>query len=477
MKKIYQSHLEELFWQWAGETIESSTPLPQSGSNRSYFRISGSTKSVIAAINYDQKENRAFIEFSRHFKSLGLPVPEIFSVSDSYDHYLQEDFGNTTLYDWLSTSRTEKKIPGDVVDFYKKSIEYLIRFQVEGAKGLDFSLCYPRHSFDKQSMLWDLHYFKYYFLKLAHIPFDEQKLEDDFNTFAEYLQQADNNYFMYRDFQSRNIMVTDNGPAFIDYQGGRRGPLQYDLASLLYDAKADLPDELRQQLLEHYIATLQKSISVDEAGFKSYFQGFVLIRIMQAMGAYGFRGFFEKKEHFLKSIPFAIENMKSHLTNLNLPVELPALTDALWHVIQSERLQQVSETPQLNISINSFSYRRGIPADMSGHGGGFVFDCRCIHNPGRYEEYKNKTGLNPEVIAFFEKEDEMEQYLESVFALAQQAVSKYIKRGFKHLMFSFGCTGGQHRSVYCAEKLAFHLRKQFSVNIELKHMEMASWSL
>lgn len=475
MKKIDQSNLEELFRQWAGEEIESFTPLPPSGSDRSYFRISGSTKSAIAAINYDQKENRAFIEFSRHFRSSGLPVPEIFRVGDSYDHYLQEDFGNTTLYDWLSTSRTENKISDDIVDFYKQSIEYLIRFQVDAGKKIDFSLCYPRHSFDKQSMLWDLHYFKYYFLKLAQIPFDEQLLEDDFNTFAEYLEQADSDYFMYRDFQSRNIMITDNGPAFIDYQGGRKGPLQYDLASLLYDAKADLPDELRQKLLEHYISTLKKNISVDEAIFKNFFQGFILIRIMQAMGAYGFRGFYEKKEHFLKSIPYAIKNLKFILANLTLPVELPALKEALWQITQSGKLQELSDTPKLNISINSFSYRRGIPVDMSGHGGGFVFDCRCIHNPGRYEEYKRKTGLNPEIIAFFEKEDEMDQYLASVYALAEQAVKKYLKRDFKHLMFSFGCTGGQHRSVYCAEKLALHLRKQFPVNVELKHMERATW--
>jgi aminoglycoside/choline kinase family phosphotransferase len=477
LKNSYPPHLEELFLGWAGEETESFTPLPPSGSDRRYFRISGSTKSAIGTINHDKKENRAFIEFSRHFKTLGLPVPGIFSVNNTSDIYIQEDFGNTTLYDWLSTSRSEKEIPSAVVDFYKQSIEYLIRFQLEGAKDLDFSLCYPRHSFDKQSMLWDLHYFKYYFLKLAGIPFDEQLLEDDFNAFADYLQQADSDYFMYRDFQSRNIMVTDNGPAFIDYQGGRKGPLQYDLASLLYDAKADLPDELRRELLDFYISTLKKKIEVDEASFRNFFRGFVLIRIMQAMGAYGFRGFYEKKEHFLKSIPYAIENLRFILTNLTLPVKLPALQKALWKVTKSEKLQQLSETPKLTISINSFSYRRGVPIDVSGHGGGFVFDCRCIHNPGRYEEYKNKTGLSPEVIAFFEKEDEMDQYLASVYTLAGQAVQKYLKRGFKHLMFSFGCTGGQHRSVYCAEKLALNLRKQFPVNVELKHMERSSWPL
>lgn len=475
MKNSYPPHLEELFSHWAGEETISFTPLPPSGSDRRYFRISGTSRNAVGTINPNPKENRAFIEFSRHFKKAGLPVPEVYAVSEALDCYLQEDFGNTTLFDWLSTARNGNEFPEDVIRFYKQSIDHLVKLQTEGVQGLDFSLCYPRHSFDKQSMLWDLHYFKYYFLKLAGIPFDEQLLEDDFNAFADYLQQAESNYFLFRDFQSRNIMVTDNGPGFIDFQGGRKGPLQYDLASLLFDAKADLPHELRQELLDYYIKTLKKYITVDEPQFLEFFQGFVIIRIMQAMGAYGFRGFYEKKEHFLKSIPYAIENLRFMLTNLSLPVRFPALEEALWQVVNAEKLQKLSETVKLTISINSFSYRRGIPVDDSGHGGGFVFDCRCIHNPGRYEEYKSKTGLSPEVIAFFEKEEEMNQFLTNIYQLADQSVQKYLKRGFKHLMFSFGCTGGQHRSVYCAENLARKLREQYPVNIELQHMERASW--
>ncbi|WP_462317655.1 RapZ C-terminal domain-containing protein [Marinilabilia sp.] len=475
MKNSYPPQLKQLFKSWAGEPVESFTALPPSGSNRHYFRITGPSKNVLGAINNDVKENRAFLAFSDHFKELGLPVPEIFSVNASEDCYLLEDFGNTTLYDWLSTTRTGKSIPDNIIDFYKQSLEKLILFQVDGAKDLDFGYCYPRHSFDKQSMLWDLHYFKYYFLKLAQIPFDEQLLEDDFNAFADYLQQAESNYFLYRDFQSRNIMVTENGPAFIDYQGGRRGALQYDLASLLYDAKADLPHEVREELLDYYISKLKEKTDIDEDAFRNFFTGYVLIRIMQAMGAYGFRGFYEKKEHFLKSIPYAIQNLKYILNNFSLPVELPALMDALEKVTLSEKLHQISISTQLTISINSFSYRRGIPVDSSGHGGGYVFDCRCIHNPGRYEEYKSKTGLSPEVIAFFEKEDEMSTYLKSVFTLADQSVTKYLERGFKNLMFNFGCTGGQHRSVDCAENLALYLRKKYPVKVELKHMEMPAW--
>ncbi len=471
MKNTDQSQLEQLFTRWADEPVESFSLLPPSGSDRLYYRIAGPSKHVLGAYNHDKKENRAFIEFSHHFKALGLPVPEIYIVSDSGECYLLEDFGNTTLYDWLSTSRSGKEIPKNILLTYKSSLDKLVRFQVDGAKELDFSLCYPRHSFDKQSMLWDLHYFKYYFLKLGHIPFDEQLLEDDFNNFADYLQQADCNYFLYRDFQSRNIMVTHNGPAFIDYQGGRLGALQYDLASLLYDAKADLPDEIREELLEHYISALKQKIDVNETEFRNFFHGYVFIRMMQAMGAYGFRGFYEKKEHFLKSIPFAIQNLKHLLEHAILPVKLPTLMSALEKITKSEKLQNISTPSALTVSVNSFSYKRGIPLDYSGNGGGFVFDCRCLHNPGRYEEYMEKTGRDPEVIAFFEKEEEMSAYLESVFALTDQSVNKYLERNFKHLMFSFGCTGGQHRSVYCAEILAKYLRK-YQLNIVLKHQEM-----
>ncbi|MFO8001681.1 MAG: RNase adapter RapZ [Marinilabilia sp.] len=472
MKDTYETELKKEFLDWANEPAESFTPLPLSGSDRRYYRIAGPTQHALGATNPDKKENRAFIEFSRYFKSHGLPVPEIYRVSPTGTSYLLEDFGNTTLYDWLSTSRSGKEIPANIIDFYKRSLEWLVRFQVKGAEGLDFSLCYPRHSFDKQSMLWDLHYFKYYFLKLAHIPFDEQLLEDDFNAFADYLQETDCNYFLYRDFQSRNIMVTDNGPAFIDYQGGRRGALQYDLASLLYDAKADLPHDIREELLEHYMSSLNERVDINEADFRNYFHGYVFIRIMQAMGAYGFRGFYEKKEHFLKSIPFAIENLKYLLENARLPIKLPALMKALEQVTRSTELQKISQPVTLTVSINSFSYKRGVPIDYSGHGGGFVFDCRCIHNPGKYEEYKDKTGHDPEVIAFFEKEDEMDTFLQNVYALADQSVSKYLERGFKHLMFNFGCTGGQHRSVYCAEKLAMYLKKKYAININLKHQEI-----
>ena len=333
--------------------------------------------------------------------------------------------------------------------------------------------CYPRPQFDKQSMMWDLNYFKYYFLKLARIHFDEQALEEDFQTFTDYLLQTDIDYFLYRDFQSRNIMLKDGKPYFIDYQGGRRGALHYDLASLLFDAKADMPDSVRKSLLGFYIITVSKYIKVEPEQFKRYFYGYVLIRIMQAMGSYGFRGFYEKKEHFLQSIPYALNNLASILSTVRFPIKIPALLDALENVIRSKRLQQIStEQKLLTVTINSFSYKRGIPIDVSGHGGGFVFDCRAIHNPGRYEQYRDLTGKDKKVIEFLDKEAEIRLFMKNVISIVDQSVEKYIKRKFTNLMVSFGCTGGQHRSVYCAEELARHLKNKYRIKLVLRHLEL-----
>jgi hypothetical protein len=321
--------------------------------------------------------------------------------------------------------------------------------------------------------MWDLNYFKYYFLKLAKIPFDEQHLEDDFQRFSDYLLSADNPYFMYRDFQSRNVMLKDNKVYFIDYQGGRRGALQYDLASLLYDGKADIPQPVREELFEFYLDELEKIIAVDRYEFMRFYKGFVLIRIMQAMGAYGFRGFYEKKEHFLKSIPFALDNLDNLLKKLDLPVELPELIKVLEQVAHSPFLRSIGQREHsLTILVTSFSFKKGIPADPSGNGGGFVFDCRAIHNPGRYTEYKSLTGKDLEVKQFLEDKSEMPGFLKAASTLVEQSVKAYIEKGFTHLCVSFGCTGGRHRSVYAAEKMAEHLKNNFPVNIELVHREI-----
>ncbi|WP_321280906.1 phosphotransferase [Marinifilum fragile] len=473
MKQEIENALIRLFENWAQDKVVETELLPQSGSYREYIRIIGKKRIVLGAYNADLKENHAFISFSKHFLSKNLPVPEIYHQDDENGLYLLQDLGKTTLFDYILNLRVGEGFATDLVLIYKKIISQLVRFQVEGGEGLDFTACYPRDSFDKQSMIWDLHYFKYYFLKLAKIPFDEQLLENDFQKFSDYLLDAPRDYFLYRDFQSRNIMLVNGEPWFIDYQGGRKGALQYDLASLLYDAKADLPQEVRDELFDHYLQEIKKVQEVDLKAFKSFFQGYVLIRIMQAMGAYGFRGFYERKEHFLKSIPYALKNLETILGRLDMPVELPELTKALNEVVSSEFLQHVGkeEEVKLNVEINSFSYRRGIPLDKSTNGGGFVFDCRAIHNPGRYKEYVEMTGKDQPVIDFFKEKSEMDEFLTSVYAIVDMSVGKYIKRKFTNLQVSFGCTGGRHRSVFSAESLAKHLSEKFDVNISLRHIE------
>ncbi len=461
-----------MFEQWAGESSRSFVALPPSGSYREYYRISGSTKSAIGVFNTDTKENDAFLTFSDNFKDASLNVPEIYAVDTDNFIYLQQDLGDITLYAFLQGVRKGDDFPDELKQFYKKTLKALISFQVNGKDLVNFDKCYPRAAFDRQSMLWDLHYFKYYFLKLARVPFDEQLLEDDYNQLIDYLLQAPHDYFLYRDFQSRNVMVIDDEPWFIDYQGGRRGALQYDVASLLYDAKADIPPHVREELLEYYMDELQNEIDINRDEFRNYFYGYVYIRIMQAMGAYGFRGFYERKEHFLKSIPFAIQNLEYLFGKVKLPIQLPSLMQALKDVTLSEELKKIGEEAGvLTVSVNSFSYKRGVPVDASGNGGGYVFDCRAIHNPGKYPQYMDKTGKDAEVISFFKDEPEMDEFLEHAIAMVGNSVDKYSKRGFKNLMVNFGCTGGQHRSVYCAEQMAHYLKKNHKVIVVLRHLE------
>jgi aminoglycoside/choline kinase family phosphotransferase len=472
LKNEVKNEIIELFEHHFQEKVESFSMLPPSGSYREYCRLANSNRSVIGAFNADVKENTAFLSFTNHFRKKGLPVPEVFAVSSDLKKYLLQDLGNVTLFDFLSETRESEGFSETIVDEYRKVLRVLPRIQIGAGKDMDYSVCYPREAFDKQSMMWDLNYFKYYFLKLAKIPFDEQALEDDFQAFSDYLLSAPSDFFLYRDFQSRNVMLKDGGVYFIDYQGGRRGALQYDLASLLYDGKADIPQEIRAQLFKFYIKELKSFIPVNESEFTSYFNGFVLIRIMQAMGAYGFRGFYEKKEHFLKSIPFAINNLQNLLPELNLPVELPELLNVLQLLTKSETLKEIGQVKSnLTVRVTSFSYKKGIPADPSGNGGGFVFDCRALNNPGRYTEFKSLTGRDLKVQQFIEQNSEMKLFLKPVMGLVEQSVKNYLERGFSHLSVNFGCTGGQHRSVYAAEKLAAWLRNNYPVNVVLVHRE------
>ena len=453
------------------EPVERVAPLKGDASDRKLFRLSGASRTAVGVVNPDVRENRAFLEFSRHFRTCGLPVPEIYAVDLDRGMYLEQDLGDTTLFQFLTVNRDKDELSNETLDLYGKVVDWLPRFQIEAGRTLNYDVCYPRFGFDKQSMMWDLNYFKYYFLRLAKIPFSEQTLEEDFERLTEFLLQAERRFFLYRDFQSRNIMIRDGGPFFIDYQGGRRGALQYDVASLLFDAKADLPFEVRDELLERYLEAAARLEPIDRKAFLTSYPGFVYIRIMQAMGAYGLRGFYERKQHFLASIPYAIRNLEYLLRTADLPIELPELTQ-VWHrLVASSSLRQFGTASlKLTVRIQSFSYTDGVPTDEKGHGGGYVFDCRVLPNPGRFEQYATLTGRDDTVIAFLENEPAVQDFVGHVFALIDQTVENYQRRNFTDLLVAFGCTGGQHRSVYCAERLATHLREQFQVNVEVRHL-------
>lgn len=467
--------LSGLFEGWCGEKVKSIDKLPVSGSQRDYYRITGTASRAIGTINTDREENEAFVSFSKHFHSMGLAVPEIYIANLDKHAYLQEDLGEVALFDFRQSMRKTGDFPDELTKVYKTVLTELQKFQIPGSEGLDYSVCYPRSAFDRQSMQWDLSYFKYYFLKLANIPFNEQDLEDNFSVLIDYLLAQDTGYFLYRDFQSRNIMLRDGKPFFIDYQGGRKGALQYDVASLLYDSKADIPPGVREELLEHYITGLKDYPGVNRDAFLESYYAYVLIRIMQAMGAYGFRGFYEKKIHFLQSIPYALKDLKWILENIKLSIEIPTLLKVFEQVLTAPRLKHFQDkegrASTLTVSINSFSYKHGIPDDPSGHGGGYVFDCRVITNPGRLQQYKLLNGKDKPVRDFLDHQTDVHEFLSSVFALTDMSVDKYEKRNHTHLTISFGCTGGQHRSVYCAEKLAEHLRESQNVKISLWHRE------
>ena len=442
-------------------------------SGRIIVRLSGAGLTAIGILYSVREENAAFLDFSRHFRRHGLPVPEIYAEDLAAGAYIMEDLGDTTLFQFLSTHRSGSFIAPEAVAAYRKVVAILPRFQVEAGRDLNYKVCYPRSSFDRQSIAWDLNYFKYYFLRLAGIPFNEQALEDDFGRLTRFLLAAPHDTFLYRDFQSRNVMLRDGEPYFLDYQGGRKGALQYDIASLLYDGKADLPPELRQQLLDRYLDSLATYTDLDREAFLHSYYAFVYVRILQALGAYGFRGFYERKAHFLQSVPYALGNLRWLAENVTLPIALPTLMEALAGIAASEKLATLATaTATLKVRIFSFSFRREIPSDESGNGGGFVFDARSLPNPGREERFRQLTGRDAAVIDYLEREPAVHRYFASVAALVDSSVANYRQRGFTSLMVSFGCTGGQHRSVYLAEQLARHLAGTSGVKVALRHIEI-----
>lgn len=461
-----QEKLAGLFEAWDGSALVRTFVFPSSGSNRKYYRMEGKASTAIGVIGEDPRENRAFLEFSKHFRGLGLPVPEIYAADEPEGIYLQEDLGNTSLFDLVM--KEGDAIGKEVETLYRLSLDALVRFQTEGGRDLDYSLCFPVQAFSRQSMLWDLNYFKYYFLRPSGISYDEEGLEKDFASLTAFLGQADAGYFIYRDFQGRNIFVREGKPWFIDYQGGRKGPAQYDVASLLFQAKASLPYAFREKMLNHYMDRLVEARTIDRKEFTRQYYGFVLLRTLQVLGAYGYRGFFEQKPHFIESAGYALKNINWLLANVELPVSLPELTGNLEQLVGKP---EKHEKPKgLTVDISSFSYLKyGYPKDASGHGGGFVFDCRALPNPGRHEEYKAITGRDEAVINFLKREQAVDDFLEHVYRIIGQAVDNYLVRGFDHLSVNFGCTGGQHRSVYCAEKLYAYLRENYRITVNLSH--------
>lgn len=443
------------------------------GSGRIIVRLTGSGHTAVGILHSVREENLAFLEFSRHFRRHGLPVPEIYAEDLGHGAYLEEDLGDTTLFEFLSANRSGDAIAPEVVAAYRKVVAELPRFQVVAGRDLNYKVCYPRSSFDRQSIAWDLNYFKYYFLRLAGVPFNEQALELDFSRLTKLLLAAPHDYFLYRDFQSRNVMLRSGQPSFLDYQGGRKGALHYDIASLLYDGKADLPPVLRQELLDNYLDALSGFIDLDRGAFMEHYYAYVYVRILQALGAYGFRGFYERKAHFLQSVPYALKNLRWLAHNVRLPVALPSLLDALQAMQASEKLRNLSApAPGLTVRVFSFSFHNGIPADESGNGGGFVFDGRSLPNPGREEQYRQLTGKDEAVIDYLDRQPGVNEFLEHAFSLVDSSVANYRQRGFSSLSVSFGCTGGQHRSVYLAEHLAEHLRGTKGVDVKVRHMQL-----
>ena len=470
--------IKDLYQEWKGKPAESVDVLPQSGSDRRYFRVHGPNETVIATHGINVRENEVFIYFSRHFTGKGLPTAVILAVNADTTIYLQEDFGDASLLNLLEEEGYTKRIYG----LFAESLRQLANLQVNGDNGLDYGQCLTNTEFGKQAIMADLLYFKYYFLDALRKPYDKQKLIDDFEALSNYLTHTEYKYFMFRDFQSRNILVRKNNEAhFIDYQGGMKGAPQYDVASMLWQAKANLPDEWKNNLLNDYMTSFEEMVGqpIDRSNFHSQYNGYVLIRLLQVLGAYGFRGLFERKAHFLISIPMALKNLKEFIAHQNIGISVPEFRRVLDICVSDEIIERFTplkaneETPLL-VSVNSFSYKKGIPEDISGNGGGFVFDCRGILNPGRFEEYKMFHGKDKEVRDFLEQQTRMIEFLNSIFDIVDITVEDYIKRGFNSLVVSFGCTGGQHRSVYAAEALARHLKNKFGVRIKINHVEQES---
>jgi aminoglycoside/choline kinase family phosphotransferase len=472
--------LTDLYVATFGMPPVSHAFLAGDGSRRRMLRLTGGDgTSLIGVHGPDALENRAFISYAASLRSAGLPVPAVHAVDEEAGVYLVDDLGDVTLHDLLLRARSAGRFPEDVLPAYRQVLTWLPRFQVEGGRAVDYAAAYPRPRYDAQAMQWDCNYFKYDFLKLAHVPFHEGRLEEDFQRLIAWLGEAEGGHFVYRDLQSRNIMWKDAAPWFIDFQGGLQGPLQYDVAKLLYEGKAGLPQATRDALLDHYLEALATHIEVDRDRFLAHFRGFVVLRILQGLGAYGYLGLYGRKPQFVARIPHAIRDIEALLASGFLPLDLPELRRVFETLVADEVLRR--EPPRANgehltVRIASFSYKGGYPPDEGGHGGGYAFDCRGLPNPGRLPEYAGRSGLEPEVVAYLETEPACGPFFDHAHALVTAQIQVYVDRGFDSLQVLFGCTGGQHRSVYMAERLGRVLRAAgLTANVTVDHMETARW--
>jgi len=468
--KILKSLIEK-----TGHSFVSASSLPRSGSSRQYFRlvVDSGKKSFVGVYNSDLKENITHYSFTQHFINKGLPVPTIYATSDDYCYFILDDIGDESLFAHLE--KNKNKLSNIAIErLFEKAIDDLLRFQIDGIQGLDLEKAYPIAFFNRRSVLWDLNYFKYFFIKTNELTFDENQLENDFHNIVKRIMQADMRYFNYRDFQSRNIMLHRNSYYYIDFQGGRKGPLQYDLVSLVYQAKANLNQTQRKHLLCYYLNQLEKKLPRAVAGFEKYYTDFIYLRLMQVLGAYGYRGLFQRKPHFLQSIYPAISNLETLLEEKQFSVKLPELENIFKQILALKNKFYIAESVdnKLTVNINSFSYKiTGIPYDISPNGGGFVFDCRALPNPGRLPGLCNYSGKDRSVINYLEEHKEIAQFKDNVFNIVDQSITNYLERKFSRLQVNFGCTGGRHRSVYMAEQLKKHLQNTNRLNVVLQHLE------
>lgn len=476
MKEILEQ-IENEYFKWQNFKPSQIQKIEQAGSDRLYFLIDGSFKCV-ATFSTNIKENYTFFYFAKHFKNIEISVPKVFYVSANNQIYFQEFVGNKSLLNVLE----EEGQTEHVFELLKSSLKQLAKMQILGHNSLNYDQCISSKEFGKQAILSDLNYFKYYFLDTLSFAYNKQKLQEEFEILSEQMNDSNFKYFMFRDFQSRNIMVQNNIVSFIDFQGGMKGALQYDVASLLWQAKAQLSHQWKDELLDFYINEVESLLqnSIDKTQFKNQYFGYVLIRLLQVLGAYGFRGLFERKAHFTASIPFALNNLKSFLSNYKLVSYSPELTKVLQYIISESVIEkfttkQANEQTKLVVEINSFSYKVGLPKDNSDNGGGFVFDMRGILNPGRYEEYKTLSGLDKPVQTFLENETLMNKFLFSAWDIIEININDYLSRNFENLQINFGCTGGQHRSVYAAEQTAQYLRNKFKLKVTINHTNKSNW--